>query len=264
MESNPHGMIFDIKEFAVHDGPGIRTTVFLKGCPLNCAWCHNPEGKSSQRQIMHSPAGQREVGRLISASELAARLNRQAPILNANEGGITFSGGEPLQQAAFVACVIDRLGEMHILLDTSGFGTPHDFRMLTERVHMIYFDLKIVDEETHRRYTGRGNGPILKNLHTLSKMETPFVVRVPLVPGVTDTPANLSAIARLVSGLPARPEVELLPYNPLAGAKYAPLGMEYGLAIDASRDIDPHLEIFARYGMKVNVRPSAVGAQGPA
>jgi pyruvate formate lyase activating enzyme len=257
MKANPSGMIFDIKEFTVHDGPGIRTTVFLKGCPLDCGWCHNPEGKSSGPQIMRSPAGKREVGRLISAIELAARLNRQADIMRANEGGVTFSGGEPLQQAAFVANVIDRLDRMHILLDTSGFGDEHDFRMLAARSQLVYFDLKIIDDGLHRHYTGRSNQPILKNLEILSQMNTPFVVRVPLIPGVTDTSSNLSAIASIVSSLPAQPRVELLPYNPLAGAKYAALGMEYSLGFDPTRTVETHLEIFAEYELRVNIRRSA-------
>src|SRR5512137_2095104 len=96
-----NGIVFDIREFAVHDGPGIRTTVFLKGCPLACQWCHNPEGQSRQPQAMLSPGGRRTTGKEYTAEELAAILNRQAAILRDNEGGVTFSGGEPLMQAAF-------------------------------------------------------------------------------------------------------------------------------------------------------------------
>jgi pyruvate formate lyase activating enzyme len=257
MNPNISGMIFDIKEFAVHDGPGIRTTVFLKGCPLDCSWCHNPEGKSADPQIMRSPAGDREAGRLISAAELASRLNRQAEILRANEGGVTFSGGEPLQQAAFVACVIDQLDRLHVLLDTSGFGDQDDFRALVARSQLVYFDLKLIDEDLHRRYTGRGNQPILKNLELLSQMNVPYVVRVPLIPGVTDTLSNLSAIASILSRLPTQPSVELLPYNPLAGAKYASLGLEYSPGFTPNSKVETHLEIFANYGLQVNVRRSA-------
>src|SRR5512147_2306707 len=103
------GTVFDIKEFTVHDGPGLRTTVFMKGCPLACMWCHNPEGQSLKPQVMISPAGRRLAGAEYTPSELAALLNRQAPIFRANEGGVTFSGGEPLMQARFVADVIDLL-----------------------------------------------------------------------------------------------------------------------------------------------------------
>ena len=158
------GMVFDVREFAIHDGPGIRTTVFLKGCPLVCAWCHNPEGQSIQPEIVHSPAGERLAGREWTASELAGRLNEQAEILRANEGGITFSGGEPLFQADFVADVIDLLDSQHVLLDTSGYGSRSDFIALLNRSDLVYFDLKLVDPESHTRYTGVDNRTILDNL----------------------------------------------------------------------------------------------------
>ena len=127
------GVVFDIKEFTIHDGPGIRTTVFMKGCPLSCTWCHNPEGQSRQPQVIRSLAGERLAGQRFAAAELAALLNGQADILRLNEGGITFSGGEPLLQAEFVAEVIDLLKGVHILLDTSGYGNQLDFRSLVER-----------------------------------------------------------------------------------------------------------------------------------
>src|SRR5512135_1042485 len=114
------GIVFDIREFAVHDGPGIRTTVFLKGCPLACQWCHNPEGQSRQPQEMLSSGGRRIAGKEYTPDELAAILNRQADILREAEGGVTFSGGEPLMQAAFVSEVIDRFRGIHVLLDTCG------------------------------------------------------------------------------------------------------------------------------------------------
>src|ERR1700690_3458733 len=112
------GVVFDIKEFTIHDGPGIRTTVFMKGCPLSCTWCHNPEGQSRQPQVIRSLAGERLAGQRYEATELAALLNEQASILQANEGGITFSGGEPLLQAEFVAEVFGFLVNVHIFLDT--------------------------------------------------------------------------------------------------------------------------------------------------
>src|SRR5512138_1818211 len=103
--TSTNGIVFDIKEFSVHDGPGIRTTVFLKGCPLHCVWCHNPEGQSRQPQVMRGPAGDRQAGMEYTPDELAALLNRQGVIFKANEGGVTFSGGEPLLQAEFVLAV---------------------------------------------------------------------------------------------------------------------------------------------------------------
>src|SRR5271157_2808270 len=171
------GIVFDIREFAVHDGPGIRTTVFLKGCPLACTWCHNPEGQSVEPQVIRSPAGERLAGTVYSAAELAGYLNLQAEILRNNEGGVTFSGGEPLFQPDFVAEVIDLLENIHVVLDTSGYGSEKDFRSLLDRSDLIFFDLKLIDRRMHRQYTGRDNDLILNNLKMMSGSSKPFVIR---------------------------------------------------------------------------------------
>ncbi len=247
------GIVFDIKEFAVHDGPGIRTTVFLKGCPLSCTWCHNPEGQSREPQILHSPVGERVAGQVYSSESLALRLNRQASILKANEGGVTFSGGEPLLQAAFVAEVIDQLDDLHVLLDTSGYGSEDHFRLLAGRADLVHFDLKIIDDTLHRRFTGCSNAPILRNLHLLSDLGTPFIIRVPLAPGVTDTDENLSAIAETVLGLPGLVRVDLLPYNKMAGAKYRAAGMEFVPGFDETRESRAYTAIFEKVGLNVKV-----------
>jgi pyruvate formate lyase activating enzyme len=247
------GTVFDIKEFAVHDGPGIRTTVFLKGCPLRCSWCHNPEGISPEPQVIHGAAGERVAGREYTSEELAALLNGQAEILRANEGGVTFSGGEPLLQARFVAEVIDRLRDLHVLLDTSGYGPEEDFRLLARRSDLLYYDLKLIDNEAHRRYCGEDNAPILRNLGLVSELGVPFVIRVPLVPGVTDTDDNLAAIARTVKGLPGLVRVDLLPYNQAAGGKYRAAGMEFKPDYDESRALNISVAAFEREGLVVRV-----------
>jgi pyruvate formate lyase activating enzyme len=245
------GIVFDIKEFAVHDGPGIRTTVFMKGCPLKCIWCHNPEGQSHQPQIIRSPAGERIAGGLWTPEDLARRLNQQADILKSNEGGITFSGGEPLLQSEFVSETIDLLDHLHILLDTSGYGSPADFRRLLDRTDLVYFDLKLIDPAQHLHYTGCVNEPILKNLKTLGESGIPFVVRVPLVPGVTDLDANLEEIAKTIQGFPGLQRVDLLPYNRAAGAKYEYLGMQFLPEYDEERPLNINIGIFERMGIEV-------------
>ena len=247
------GIVFDIREFAVHDGPGIRTTVFLKGCPLACQWCHNPEIQSRQPQVMHGPNGTRVAGKEYSPDELAAILNRQAAILSANEGGVTFSGGEPLMQAAFVAQVTERLEGLHVLLDTCGYGSEKDFRLLLARTQLVFYDLKIIDRQAHRRYTGCFNDLILANLQVLAASGVPYVIRVPLVPGVTDTEDNLAAIAGAVAGLPGLQEVNLLPYNRAAGAKYAAAGMQFKPDYDESRPLNQNTAQFLEKGIKVRL-----------
>jgi len=247
------GSVFDIREFTVHDGPGIRTTVFLKGCPLRCTWCHNPEGQSRDPQPMTSPAGTRLVGIEYAAGELADILNRQSVILRPNQGGITFSGGEPLMQAGFVAEVIDRLEDLHVLLDTSGYGAERDLLLLLDRVDMVYYDLKLIDEGAHIRHTGCSNGPILRNLQVLSRSGVPFVVRVPLVPGVTDTDENLAGIAQVIKNLPGLMQVDLLPYNRAAGAKYRAAGMEFHPEYDETQPVRVNTRVFLEAGVKVRL-----------
>jgi len=249
----PCGWLFDIKEFAVHDGPGIRLTLFLKGCPLRCQWCHNPEGIDPHPQTMTGPAGTRVVGRRFTPGEVASIINVQADILRANEGGVTFSGGEPLHQAAFVAAVIDRLDDVHVLLDTSGFASEADFRLVAGRCDLIYFDLKLMDDARHRAYTGAGNACILANLRVLAGMGVPYVVRVPLVPGVTDTPDNLRRIAAAVQGLPGLERVELLPYNRAAGGKYRAAGMTFAPDYDETRPCNTDTSPFIEQGIEVRV-----------
>ncbi len=248
------GIIFDIKEFAVHDGPGIRTTVFMKGCPLRCSWCHNPEGQTRQPQVICSPVGERIAGVEYSSSELARLLNRQAPILKANEGGVTFSGGEPLLQAAFVAQVIDQLNGMHVLLDTSGYASEENVRRVASRSQLVFFDLKLIDPTAHLRYTGCGNELILRNLRVLSGLGVPFVIRVPLVPGVTDTDENLAAIAGIARDLPGLVRVDLLPYNQAAGAKYRAAGMEFRPGYDEARVLNLNPAPFEQVGVQVRIR----------
>jgi len=247
------GVVFDIQEFAVKDGPGLRTTVFMKGCPLRCRWCHNPEGLSPEPQVMLSSAGDRIVGKRYTSRELADLLNKQADILRSNEGGVTFSGGEPLMQAEFVAEVIDMLDDVHTVLDTSGYSSESAFRLVAEKVGLVLFDLKIISAEGHKEHTGVDNGPILRNLKILSGMGKPFVLRVPMVPGLTDTDENLSAIAELAKGLSGLVRVDLLTYNPAAGGKYRSVGMEFAPDYDEKQPVNMNSEIFSRAGVVVSV-----------
>ncbi len=246
------GMIFDIKELAIHDGDGPRVTVFLKGCPLRCIWCHNPEGLSIQPQMMvkqqlcrHCGICQKpcthpecqpfgrclyacphglisQVGTEWEAAALARRLYRYADFFAAYGGGVTFSGGEPLMQADFLIDVARRL-PFHKTLETCGFAPPETFLRAVGQMDEILFDIKLADPGMHKRYTGQGNAWILRNFSFLQKSGKCCRVRTPLIPGITDTEENLEAIASLVGDTPW----EKLPYNALAGAKYSMLGMEY-------------------------------------
>lgn len=248
------GIIFDIKEFTVHDGPGVRTTVFFKGCPLSCIWCHNPEGMDpiptlqvrtamcTHCNICRKPCKHEEckpfgrclhacprglvtvAGREVTAAELAGKLAPSAPLFG-EDGGVTLSGGEPLLQPGFAAALADCLHEygIRVALQTSGFASESVFADVLAHADYVLFDLKLANDSAHRRYTGVSCKTIHKNLAHLQTSGTPHVVRIPLIPGITDTHENLTALARLAGESP----VELMPYNPYAGAKYPNVGKEF-------------------------------------
>ena len=205
---------------------------------------------------MAVPSGRRTAGRRYTASDLATIINRQGEVLKMNDGGVTFSGGEPLFQAAFVAEVMDRLDDLHVLLDTSGYGKRADFDRLAQRSDLIYFDLKLKDPEAHQSWTGADNAPILQNLHALCEAAAPpFVIRIPLVPGVTDTGRNLTELAETIRRLERPPlRVDLLPYNKAAGGKYRACGMRFDPGFDEARDVHVDPGIFETRGIPVKVQ----------
>lgn len=259
-----NGVIFDIKECSMHDGPGIRTTVFFKGCPLRCRWCHNPEGLSSKIQLMYkkskcSGCGRCKVkcehkicrqfnrcvyacpndclsvsGRVTDETELARQILKQKDLLQALNGGVTLSGGEPLMQWEFVCSLIERINELHVAIQTSGYATEDIYKKVIDRVDFVMQDIKIFDSAEHKKYTGVENGIILKNINYLMNSNKEFVLRVPLIPGITDTEKNLTEISNFVDFH----RVELLRYNSFAGAKYDMLGMKYGMENAESQDGD--------------------------
>ena len=250
-----NGVIFDIKEMAVHDGPGIRTTVFFKGCPLRCLWCHNPEGLTSKPQLMYKesrclhcglcripcthpecqPFGRclhacpdnllSVTGRAVSAEKLAVELKKSAEPLGDNFGGFTFSGGEPLMQPEFLLSLAEELKGFNLCIETSGYAQPDIFTSVIEKLDFIIMDIKLANTETHKKYTGVGNETILANFEALKKSGKPYLIRTPLIPSITDTKENLSAIREIIG----KSDWEQLPYNTMAGAKYRMLGMKYSL-----------------------------------
>lgn len=244
------GTVFSIEEFAVNDGPGIRTTIFLKGCPLRCEWCHNPEGWSCEPQPL-TKQGRTEIsGYAITAEELASRVRRDADIFRDSGGGVTFTGGEPLMQADFLCDVLEQLSDIHTAVETSGYASESVFRRVLERVDYILFDVKIVDSELHKRYTGASNELIKKNLKLLGESGKPFVVRVPLIPGVNDTHENMDATAELLVGAKGLQRVELLRYHKTAGAKYPMIGLEYAPSFDEDATPEIH-DTFTEKGIKL-------------
>ena len=275
------GSVFSIEEFSTFDGPGIRTTVFLKGCPLRCQWCHNPEGQSFNNSVLRSPNGCKHCGNCVRAAqkvngqilltedsiracpnhllrwcateytpeELVNKLLKNIPILNGSGGGITFSGGEPLSQPEFlVACLKLLEGKTDRAVQTSGFAMDEVFDRVLSNADRFLYDIKIVDDSLHKHYTGVSNAPILRNFHTLVGSGTAFVVRTPLIPGVTDTQQNLEAIRDLLV-MEGVNYIELLPYNPMAGSKYALAGMTYAPEFDETVEVNKNLNVFLEAGI---------------
>ncbi len=276
--------IFSIEEFSLYDGPGIRTTIFLKGCPLDCNWCHSPEGKEFKNISLRSPNGcihcnrcvdicpsKREkcdaCGKCIDVCpqnliRLAANdyeiddviriVSKNIDILNMNKGGITFSGGEPLFQIKALKELIYKLkGKTHLALQTSGYGNSNDFKEVIENIDLVLFDMKIVDKDKALIYEGIDNTVILDNFEILKNSNTPFIIRIPLIPGVTDTEQNINQIIDIIKGSQNMIGVEVLPYNKYAGSKYKLANKEYTPLFDENVPPQTHFELFKRANIKV-------------
>ena len=225
------GVIFKIKKYAIHDGPGIRTTVFLKGCPLDCWWCHNPEGKMPDPQVMkadRSLGGKEEVvGKKMSVDEVLYEIEKDIIFYDESAGGVTFSGGEPLYQAPFLMAMLKACREKGIrtVMDTSGYAPAEIFVEICDMIDVVLFDLKLMDDDLHRRYTGVSNRKILNNLETLSGLKTQHRIRFPLIPGITDTNENVVSVAEFARALDSVSQIDILPMHRIADGKYKRLDM---------------------------------------
>ena len=238
------GRVFEIREFTLQDGPGIRTTVFFKGCPLRCAWCHNPEGQSFAQETLT-----RRDGTAVACGEdwtpgaLAAELLKNADIMAQSGGGVTFSGGEPLLQADFLLPVLRdcRAAGISAALESSLYLWREDILRETD---FLMADLKLWDSDRHRQYTGVGNEEILKNLRRADEIGLPMRIRTPIIPGVNDTKEEISAIAAFVRTLRHAAGYELLPYHPLGLVKARALGQT---PTEFSIPTKEHMEELKRY-----------------
>lgn len=246
------GVIFDVQRFSVHDGPGIRTTVFCKGCSLRCTWCHNPEGLSpapgaqffaeeclacgachGRRDAAAAslcPTGAlRPCGRTVEAAALVDELMADRAFFG-TEGGVTFSGGECMLQADFVAACAAALAERGVatVIDTAGHAPWAAYLKTLPVCRHYLYDLKCADPARHLQHTGQDNRLILSNLARLAAAGARLWIRVPVIPGVNDEEGEMHAIAAIAAGTPGVERVTLMPYHTLGKSKYQTLGLTPG------------------------------------
>lgn len=228
------GIIFSIEEFAIHDGPGIRTTVFLKGCPLNCEWCHNPEGISFEPQPMVKNGETSICGEQISSTDLANIILKYKDFFGISGGGVTLTGGEPMAQPNFVVDFLKKVKSIHKVIETSGHAPFSVFKEVVSLVDLVLIDIKHMNSEIHEKYTGVNNKLIQGNIKYLISSGKEFIVRVPLIPGVNDTEENMLEILSLIRDAKSLVRIELMPYHRTAGAKYKMIGKTYSPSFNPS------------------------------
>jgi pyruvate formate lyase activating enzyme len=230
-------MIFDIKRFAIHDGPGIRTTVFFKGCPLACWWCHNPEGQRPEPEVVLRKCTSggvvvgtepETIGEEITLGNLMHEIEKEAIFHDESGGGVTASGGEPLMQAEFLRAFLDACRErgIHTAVDTCGYAPRDVFNRIANGADLFLFDLKIIDERMHEEYTGTSSYLILKNLKTLSDWGRRTFIRFTVIPGITDTEDNVRDVMEIISYCNNVEEIDLLPFYNYGDEKYRRLNRE--------------------------------------
>lgn len=222
------GKIINITRFCTDDGPGIRTTVFLKGCPLKCAWCHNPESQSAAEEYYTNGE---KIGRTVTAEQVVQEFLKDNAFYDASGGGVTVSGGEPLLQAEFTAEILRLCKEKHIstAVETSGYSSEKAFRSVAAFCDLVLFDIKETDPERHRLYTGVELSPILKNLEILSSENISHILRLPIIPSINDRTEHLEAVRGIAEKDKACIAVQIMPYHKLGEYKYTQLDRKYSL-----------------------------------
>lgn len=227
------GIVFDIQRFCVHDGPGIRTTVFLKGCPLRCAWCHNPESWRREPEPLVKENGQTKLcGQEMTVGEVMDEVMVDYLYYRNSEGGVTLSGGEPMAQFEFTRALLQdakRRG-LHTCIETSGYAQSQKFNEIMPYVDLFLYDIKGTDPQAHKAHTGVGNRLILDNLELLHRNGAQILLRCPIIPGVNDSDTHLSGVAQLTERLPGISGVEIMPYHDMGKGKWKELGRKYSMS----------------------------------
>ncbi|MCU4164739.1 glycyl-radical enzyme activating protein [Carboxylicivirga caseinilyticus] len=298
-----NSLIFDIKRYAINDGPGIRLTIFFKGCPLNCKWCHNPESISPQTQKMYAkqkcigaqacidvcpenalsltpdsiitdwnlctvcgkcaeacPTKAIEMsGQQMDIDQLIKTIESESLFFDQSGGGVTFSGGEPLMHYKTLLQLLDECGKRHIhrVVDTSLFSRSEIVKQVAEKTELFLVDLKHMNDEKHKKYTGVSNQLILENIRLLSDINSDFWIRIPLIDGVNADEENIKKSAEFLSKLNWQSKlVNLLPYHDIGRNKHLKLGSSYngdGMKEPAQQIIERSIRIFSDFGIQAIV-----------
>jgi pyruvate formate lyase activating enzyme len=248
------GIVFNIQRFSVNDGPGIRTTVFLQGCPLSCWWCHNPEGMSFGPVVSNG----KEIGKEWTVEALYEEINKDRIFYDESGGGVTFSGGEPLAQPEFLDAALRQCFQegIHTTVDTSGYAEKDVFKKIMPFTRLFLYDLKLFDPTEHIKYTGVTNELIRYNLNFLIENKAKVVVRIPLIPGITATIQNLSGIIDHLNNMDTKPPVHLLNYHRIADGKYEKFGITNrmkGRKEISSTEMEEIRNLFENSGFNVKV-----------
>lgn len=226
------GRIFDIQRFSVHDGPGIRTIVFLKGCFLRCKWCCNPESQKFDIEEMEFGGKKKIVGRDVTVKEVIDIVKRDIQYYRRSGGGMTLSGGESLAQPEFASALLQACKEngINTAMESTGFT---DFKIIEEKYlpYLDYYlmDIKHTDSKKHEKFTGRPNELILENAKKIAEKANSLTIRVPVIPTFNDTEDEILSIAKFAESLPNVKEIHLLPYHKFGMDKYKGLGRDYEL-----------------------------------
>lgn len=225
------GRIFNIQRYSIHDGPGIRTIVFFKGCYMRCAWCCNPESQRYETETLLENGKQKTVGRDVTVEEIMPELLADVPFYRRSGGGVTLSGGEFLAQHEFARLLLSACKDegLNTAVESTANAPFEKIAAVLPFIDLYLLDIKHMDGEKHKKYTGADNRLILGNAEKIAESGTPLIIRTPVVPGFNDTPAEIRAISRFAASLPGVKEHHLLPYHRLGQGKYAGLNRPYAL-----------------------------------
>ena len=225
------GRIFNIQRFSIHDGPGIRTIVFFKGCFMRCAWCCNPESQSYEIQTMVENGKQKTVGKDVTVAEIMPEILADGNYYWRSDGGVTLSGGEILGQPDFARDLLRACKEngLHTAVESTANAPYENIEKILPYLDLYLMDIKHMDSAKHKEFTGAANERILENAKKLAASGVELVIRTPVVPGFNDTAEEIRAIAKFAASLPGVREHHLLPYHRLGSDKYAGLGRNYSL-----------------------------------